>query len=64
MAAENMATQMLDNAEDVLRQLDADPKAQVCLKLYQRIPDKEKGTFNLMLDAFIRGFTAGQMANK
>jgi hypothetical protein len=64
MAEDKLTKQLFSSARDVLEQLDNDPKAQTCLKLYQKVPEKEKGTFNMILDAFLRGYSAGQMAGK
>ena len=49
---------VVDKTKENLLTLDADPKMQKLLSIYQKLPEKEQDTLLLMIDAFSAGVEA------
>lgn len=49
---------VVDKTKENLLTLDADPKMQKLLSIYQKLPEKEQDTLLLMIDAFSAGMEA------
>lgn len=49
---------IVDKTKENLLTLDADPKMQKLLSIYQKLPEKEQDTLLLMIDAFSAGVEA------